>query len=245
MGANMARRLKDCGFQVTAVYDTRLKAARELAAELGAEACKQLSKVTELADVIITVVSDDAAMEQIFSPAGKSLLKGAKGRLFINCATISPKTHVEVEARAAKAEAQSLEACMASSITQAREGTLYLMCGGSEEAFQRAKPILEKLSNSTRYIGKAGQAANVKALVNMVMNINTAALAEGLNVVHNADAGTRAVLVDAGRARLVHFDLDHTRAIMADVVRRWVAGGGTWAAPSTIGVGPALVAEPA
>jgi glycosyltransferase involved in cell wall biosynthesis len=60
-----------------------------------------------------------------------------------------------------------------------------------------------------------------------------------------ADAGTRAVLVDAGRARLVHFDLDHTRAIMADVVRRWVAGGGTWAAPSTIGVGPALVAEPA
>ena len=54
------------------------------------------------------------------------------------------------------------------------------MCGGKEEAFNRAKPILEKLSASMRYIGKAGSAANVKALVNMVMNINTAGLAEGL-----------------------------------------------------------------
>jgi len=58
---------------------------------------------------------------------------------------------------------------MASSITQAREGTLYLMCGGKQETFDRAKPILEKLSASLRYIGPAGTAAQVKALVNMVM----------------------------------------------------------------------------
>ena len=69
---------------------------------------------------------------------------------------------------------------MASSITQAREGSLYLMCGGAPEAFERAKPILEKLSSSMRYVGQAGEAAKVKALVNMVMNINTAGLAEGL-----------------------------------------------------------------
>lgn len=182
MGANMARRLKDCGFNVSAVFDARLKVARELAKELGCEACRQVAKVTELSDVIITVVSDDAAMDQIYAPQGKSLLHKAQGRLFINCATISPKAHVEVEARANKAGAMSLEACMASSITQAREGTLYLMCGGSQEAFNRAKPILEKLSNSMRYAGKAGEAAKVKALVNMVMNINTAGLAEGLGL---------------------------------------------------------------
>jgi 3-hydroxyisobutyrate dehydrogenase len=69
---------------------------------------------------------------------------------------------------------------MASSIPQAREGTLYLMCGGRPEVFERAKPLLEKLSASMRYVGPAGKAAEVKALVNMVMNINTAALAEGL-----------------------------------------------------------------
>jgi len=75
-----------------------------------------------------------------------------------------------------------VEACMASSITQAREGTLYLMCGGSEDAFRAAEPILRKLGKTVRYIGKAGEAAKVKALVNMVMNINTAGLAEGLGL---------------------------------------------------------------
>lgn len=182
MGANMARRLKDCGFNVTAVYDKRAKAAKELAAELKCQPCGQLAKVTELSDVIITVVSDDSAMDEVFAPKGKSLLTRAAGRLFINCATISPRVHVEVEQRAEKVGAQSLEACMASSITQAREGTLYLMCGGRKEAFGRAKPILEKLSSSMRYIGGAGEAAKVKALVNMVMNINTAGLAEGLGL---------------------------------------------------------------
>jgi 3-hydroxyisobutyrate dehydrogenase len=182
MGANMARRLKDVGYPVAAVYDVRAEAAQSLAAELGAEACTKLARVTALSDVVITVVTDDNAMRKIFAPPKQadSLLADARGKVFINCATISPKVHVEVEKAAKKVGAQSLEACMASSITQARDGTLYLMCGGEQKAFERVKPLLQKLSASMRYIGPAGQAANVKALVNMVMNINTAALAEGL-----------------------------------------------------------------
>jgi len=182
MGANMARRLKDAGYPVVAVYDVRAESAQAIAQELGSRAATHLSEVTEASDVIITVVTDDRAMEKIFGPPkkGDSLLTNAQGKLFINCATISPKVHVAVEKAAKKAGAESLETCMASSITQAREGTLYLMCGGEEATFNRAKPLLEKLSASMRYIGKSGQAANVKALVNMVMNINTAALAEGL-----------------------------------------------------------------
>ena len=69
MGANMARRLKDQGFTVAAVYDARGKVAKEIAAELGAEACKNVSRVTELSDVIITVVTDDKAMYDIFPKA--------------------------------------------------------------------------------------------------------------------------------------------------------------------------------
>ena len=182
MGANMARRLKDCGFQVTAVHDIQRKLARSLAAELGCEAPARLSDVTALADVIITVVTDDAAMESLFAVKGDSLLRGAQGRLFINCATLSPAMHVLVESRAQAVGAHSVEACMASSITQAREGTLYLMTGGQMSACEQADPILEKLSASRRYIGPAGTAAQVKALVNMVMNINTAGLAEGLGL---------------------------------------------------------------
>jgi 3-hydroxyisobutyrate dehydrogenase len=180
MGANMARRLKESDYPVVAVFDVRAEVAQTVAQELGAEACPTLARVTELSDVIFTVVTDDAAMKKVYSSSGDGLLRRARGKLFINCATITPKVHVKVEAAAKAKGAQVLEACMASSITQARQGTLYLMCGGDEDVYNRAKPILEKLSASMRYIGKAGQAANVKALVNMVMNINTAALAEGL-----------------------------------------------------------------
>jgi 3-hydroxyisobutyrate dehydrogenase len=182
MGANMARRLKDKGYTVTAVYDSHAPLATELAAEIGAEACKTLARATELASLIITVVTDDKAMRAIFAEQGDSLLVGAKGKLFVNCATVSPQVHLDVEALAHQAGAESLEACMASSITQAREGTLYLMTGGSTAAFQRAEPILKDLSVSLRHIGATGQAAQVKALVNMVMNINTAGLAEGLGL---------------------------------------------------------------
>jgi 3-hydroxyisobutyrate dehydrogenase-like beta-hydroxyacid dehydrogenase len=90
--------------------------------------------------------------------------------------------HVDVETLVMQRGGQSLEACMASSITQARQGTLYLMCGGRQDVFESAKPLLERLSAHLRYIGPAGEAAKVKALVNMVMNCNTAALAEGLGL---------------------------------------------------------------
>jgi 3-hydroxyisobutyrate dehydrogenase len=185
MGANMARRLKETGHTVTAVYDARPEAALALARELGCEACVSLARVTALADVILTVVTNDAAMLGIFAGGKDSLLVGAKGRVFINCATVSPKVHVEVEKLAKKAGASSLEACMASSINQARAGTLYLMCGGPDAAFKRVQPLLTQLSDGgklLRHIGRTGQAAQLKALVNMVMNINTAGLAEGLGL---------------------------------------------------------------
>jgi len=182
MGANMARRLKDRSFHVTAIYDIDRAAATRLAAELGCAACQDLSEVTAESDVVLTVVTDDGAMRQIFGESGDNLLVNARGKLFINCATISPKVHVDLEKLAQKAGAQTLEACMASSITQAREGSLYLMCGGSEEAFRNAEPVLKALGASVRFVGKAGEATKVKALVNMVMNINTAGLAEGLGL---------------------------------------------------------------
>jgi 3-hydroxyisobutyrate dehydrogenase len=182
MGANMARRLKDTGYTVTAVYDVHAPAAAELAKEIGAKQATKLADVTAAADVIFTVVTDDAAQLGVFAESGDSLLTNAKGKIFVNCATITPKTHVEVEKRAKKAGAVSLEGCMASSIPQARNGTLYLMCGGDKATFDKIKSILEKLSTALRYIGPTGQAAQVKALVNMVMNINTAGLAEGLGL---------------------------------------------------------------
>ncbi|MEI6915856.1 MAG: NAD(P)-dependent oxidoreductase [Armatimonadota bacterium] len=183
MGANIARRLKDEGFAITAVYDVNQGQAKALADELGAEFSSTLAFVTAASDYVITVVTDDNAMRAIFGDGGgDSLLQNASGKVFINCATVSPCVHVEIEGLARASAAFTLEGCMASSITQARNGTLYLMCGGDREVFDQCRPILESMSKDLRYIGASGQAAQVKALVNMVMNINTAGLAEGLGL---------------------------------------------------------------
>jgi 3-hydroxyisobutyrate dehydrogenase-like beta-hydroxyacid dehydrogenase len=179
----MARRLRDREESIVAVYDRDRVSTSSLAVELKCEAAAFPARVAELASIIFTVVSDDVAMRQIFSATGsESLLLNAKDRLFVNCATLSPAVHVEIEALVTHRGGRSLEACMASSITQARQGTLYLMCGGRQDVFESAKPLLEKLSAHLRYVGPAGEAAKVKALVNMVMNCNTAALAEGLGL---------------------------------------------------------------
>ena len=72
MGANMARRLKDCGETITAVHDISAETARALAVELGCRAVPTLAGVTQAADVIFTVVSDDAAMRRIFALPSRS-----------------------------------------------------------------------------------------------------------------------------------------------------------------------------
>jgi 3-hydroxyisobutyrate dehydrogenase len=137
MGANMARRLKDCGYAVVAIYDTgwRSRAIRGL--RVGRPACNELAEVTRLSMVVLTVVSDDRAMKQIFTGG---LLRQAKDRLFINARPLRLLCMFGWNRQAEKAKAQSLEACMASSITQAREGTLYLMCGGRSEGLNGHGP---------------------------------------------------------------------------------------------------------
>lgn len=150
---------------------------------LGGTASLTPARLAELTYTVLTVVSDDEAMRQIYSLVGPdSLLRHATDRLFINCATLSPALQIDIHALVEQQGGCSLEACMASSILQARQGTLYLMCGVRPAVFDRAKPSLKDLSAHLRYIGPAGEAARVKALVNMVMNANTAALAEGLGL---------------------------------------------------------------
>lgn len=181
MGGNMARCLKDKGYNVSAVFDINAEVAQDLATEIGATAYNKLADVTAQADIILTVVTNDKAMDAIFF-GEDNLFTGAEGRTFINCATLTPAVHNKLEDAAAKVGARCLEACMASSIPQARNGELFLMIGGAQADFDTNKPLLDDLSKALHFVGAAGKASEVKALVNMVMNINTAALAEGLGI---------------------------------------------------------------
>jgi len=182
MGANMARNLKDRGYEITAVNDVDSESAIRVADELGAKYCESLSELSSLADVIFTVVSNDAAMRDIFIHREDNLLVGSEGKVFVNCATVSDQVQKDVDAAAKRVGAATLEGAMASSISQARDGSLFLIIGGEEEIFLKMKPILDEMSINLSHTGEIGKAAQVKALVNMVMNINTAALAEGLGL---------------------------------------------------------------
>ena len=110
------------------------------------------------------------------------LLKRAKGKVFINCATVSPD-----DSRLGGRKSRKQRREFAGSVhgvehhAGARRFALFDV-RRQRRSVQSVKPILEKLSTSLRYIGTAGKAAQVKALVNMVMNINTAGLAEGLGL---------------------------------------------------------------
>ena len=91
MGANMARRLHDQGYRIAAVQDRNPLTAEHLGRELGCETASTPGRVADLSEVIITVVSDDAAMREIYAESdGTSLLNHAKGRLFINAQRLHP-----------------------------------------------------------------------------------------------------------------------------------------------------------
>ena len=181
MGGNMARCLAEKSYQITALFDIDERLTKALATEIGATAYPKLAEVTAHADIILTVVTNDQAMDAIFF-GEDNLLTGAAGRTFINCATLTPTIHDKLDQAAQKVGAQCLEACMASSIPQARNGELFLMIGGCKALFNQTKPLLDDMSQALHFVGPSGKASEVKALVNMVMNINTAALAEGLGI---------------------------------------------------------------
>src|SRR2546423_390137 len=139
MGANMARRLKDRGYHVTTLYDVNRAAATSLATELAAAASPTLGDVTAGADVVFTIVTDDAAMRDIYT-GGDSLLANARGKLFINCATVSPQIHCEAEQWAEAAGASSPEAGLGSIIPGAGGGVPPLSRGRGGGGFCRAGP---------------------------------------------------------------------------------------------------------
>ena len=182
MGSNIALRLNDTGWNVEAIYDPNPTSTNILSEQVAAVIAATLADVTELCETIITVITDDAAMLSVYGETGDSLLAGAAGKLFINCATLTPSVHIEAQRRATAKGALAIEACMAGSMPQARSGTLFLMCAGDQAAFERAQPLLEVIGSQIEYLGGPGRAAQTKALVNMLMNINTAGLAEGLGL---------------------------------------------------------------
>lgn len=229
MGANVAHRLYHARVPIGALYDKNPRVPEQLAREYRTVHAKSLVEVTAHSEVVLTIVTDDEAVDSVYAESGDSLLVGAGGVIFIECSTVSPKMHQEIARRCLSRRGHFIEACMAGSFPQAHDGSLYLILGGDKKIADALSPLLTLIGRNAVHVGEVGRAAQVKLLVNMLMNVNTAALAEALalgdalgipleqlrDIFSKTGAGSRVLLTDGEdmqkRQHTTYFSAEHAR----------------------------------
>jgi 2-hydroxy-3-oxopropionate reductase len=178
MGKPMARNLMEAGYELT-VYNRSRGKVDELAEE-GAKAAGSPREVAEQSDVVITMLPDSPEVREIV--AGEDgVFEGIKeGSLLIDMSTISPVVTEELAAEAGKKGVGMLDAPVSGGETGAIDGTLSIMVGGSEEDFERARPIFDVLGQTVVRVGEAGAGQVVKACNQIVVALVIEAVSEAL-----------------------------------------------------------------
>ena len=179
MGGGMAGRLLGAGFTVT-VWNRRRERADALVAR-GARVAESPKTAAAGADLVISMVADDAASRTVWIGAEGALASMPRGAIAIESSTLSPAWITELAGHAAKAECELLDAPVTGSRTHAANGDLLFLVGGSAAALERARPALAVMgSRGIVYLGPAGSGARMKLINNFVCGVQAAALAEGL-----------------------------------------------------------------
>lgn len=179
MGSAMARSISRAGFDLVLFNRTRERATT-LASELGARLAENPAAAAAAADVAITMLADDAAVQATFDgPDG--LLAGARpDAVLVNMSTVRPDTLTAFAARALAAGVGILDAPVSGSVHLAETGALTLMVGGDEADLERARPVLQAIGTTIAHLGPLGAGAAMKLAVNTVIFGLNGALAEGL-----------------------------------------------------------------
>jgi 3-hydroxyisobutyrate dehydrogenase-like beta-hydroxyacid dehydrogenase len=175
MAQRMAARLRDAGHTVSA-FDP---------AEHGEEAhgfklVQSAAALARNAGAVIVSVPADAALHEATEGAGGVLEGARKGLLLINTSTVSPGASVQLAKAAAIHGIRFVEAPVSGSTPEAESGKLVVLAGGSEDDVAHAAPILDVMARKTVHAGPAGLGTVLKLVINGVMALGTAALAEGL-----------------------------------------------------------------
>lgn len=140
MGTPMSHQLLKGGYSLKVYNRTKEKGAILVAA--GATQANSPAELIQDCPVIIIMVSDDAAIRNIFTGQDGLLGNGTTGRIIINMSTVSPAISKEMAGLCTKEGNHYLDAPVSGSVKQAEEGALAIMVGGEEPIFNRAKPIL-------------------------------------------------------------------------------------------------------
>lgn len=194
MGKPMGQNLLKAGFQLL-VWNRTKERADDLIRE-GAKWAANPRDVATQADVLITIVSDPAAVEHVLWGENGAMDGLRRGSVYIDSSTVSP----ELARRAARACSERgidyLDAPVTGGTWGAEKGELVFMIGGKAEAFERAKPVLEAVGKRFFLLGPNGAGQTVKLAMNMILALEVEALAEGLALVKKAGvAGERLVEV--------------------------------------------------
>jgi 3-hydroxyisobutyrate dehydrogenase len=164
MGAHMARNLGRAGL-LAGVWNRSRDKAVALAAETGCEVATDPAALARDADVVVLCVSADADVLAVVD----ALLPAARpGLIVIDCSTVAAATARDAAARLARAGAGFLDCPVSGGVEGARDATLAIMCGGTAQAFARARPVLEKLGRTVAHIGPTGFGQATKA-TNQIM----------------------------------------------------------------------------
>ncbi|GLX67666.1 NAD(P)-dependent oxidoreductase [Paenibacillus glycanilyticus] len=200
MGYGMAANLIRKGYEVT-VYNRTAGKANELI-QLGAKEAASPADATRYSDIVITMITNDAAIREVYF--GDKGIFGAvrSGSTLIDCSTISPSLAVELAETTESKGAVFLDAPVTGSKPAADAGTLTFMVGGTEQALKSIEDVLFAMGSKVIHMGENGKGSIAKLAHNTIVGINITALAEGLAIATSGGITGSAFLelVQAGSA---------------------------------------------
>ena len=192
MGKPMALNLIKAGFSV--VVNNRTPAVMDELVKAGAKAAHSAREVAEQSDIIITMLPDSPQVEEVVLGVG-GVTEGIKpGALLIDMSSISPTTSRRVQKALAAKGADALDAPVSGGQVGAENATLSIMVGGSEEAFNRARPVFEALGKNIVHIGGPGSGQVTKIANQIVVGLTIQAVSEAMTLAKKSG-------VDAAKVR--------------------------------------------
>jgi len=194
MGAPMAHRLREQGFPVS-VY-SRAAARLQPFIDRGVPVAHSPAELAAGSEVIISCVTDDAAVQDLYQGTGAALAAARPGTLIIEMSTVLPETSRRLAAAAVKRQVQYLDAPVSGSVSHAGTGQLVIFAGGPAEAYQRAVPILGALGRAHHHLGPSGSGNIMKLLVNAILGTALQSLGEAI-AMGLAGGLDRTTLIDA------------------------------------------------
>ena len=178
MGSRVTKRLLDAGHTVTGYNRTKPKC--QWLIDAGMHWAETPRQVAAAADVVFSMVTNTAALQQVTEGKDGLLAGLGAGKIFCDMSTVSPAFSRDLADRVAAVGAQMLDVPVSGSVITLEQGNLSLMVGGDQAAFEKIKPILLAIGPKVNYVGANGQAVLMKIAINLSLTTQFLALSEGL-----------------------------------------------------------------